>query len=373
MANQTVSTLVIDVVTDAEKASAGLDAVGDSSVRMSQQVESAAAGAERAGRGFAVSADGADQLASKSSQATGALGALSAGFELVGLEKYAGALQGASMATDFFSGVGDSLNLVMESQAVKTAIARVAAIRHAVTSRVVAGATRAWAAGQWVLNAALNANPIGLVVAAVALLIGGLVLAYRKSETFRGIVQAVGRAGKAAIGWVVDKVMDLVDWVRDRAPAAFNTLRSKASSITSAVTAPFRGVVNIAGDVVRWVKEKIPSAFDSAVRKAQSIGSALTAPFRALVGWVRDVIDWISKIRIPNIPGFGRVAPAGRVAGTITGSVVTTGTGSIGRPVAPTSVTFHNVINGAVDVHGTATQLEAVQRKQARRMGLVTI
>jgi hypothetical protein len=46
-------------------------------------------------------------------------------------------------------------------------------------------ATRASAAAQWLLNAAMTANPIGLVVAAVALLVGGLITLYERSERVR--------------------------------------------------------------------------------------------------------------------------------------------------------------------------------------------
>ncbi len=371
MADQTVSRLVIDVVTEADGASAAFGQVGSDAQRMAADVEAAG---ERTSRGLGVTADSTDNLASKSSQATGALGALSAGFELVGLEKYAGALQGASMATDFMSGVGDSLNLVLESQAVKTAIARVQAIRHAVTSRVVAGATRVWAATQWVLNAALNANPIGLVVAAVALLIGGIILAYKKSETFRNIVQAVGRVGKAAIGWVVDRVQDLVGWVKDNLPSAFNRAKSLAVSAFNFMTGPIRTVIGAVKDVIDWVKTRLPGAFESAKNKAQQIGSALTAPFRSLVGWVKDVIDWISKIKIPHIPGFGRVAPTSSSARVVDAGTLSTssGSGSIGRP-AGQSVTFHTVVQGAVDPLGTADAIDRVQRKQARLLGLQVI
>ncbi len=46
------------------------------------------------------------------------------------------------------------------------------------------------------LNAAFLANPVGLVVIAIAALAAGMVIAYRKSETFRNIVNAVGNALK---------------------------------------------------------------------------------------------------------------------------------------------------------------------------------
>lgn len=67
-------------------------------------------------------------------------------------------------------------------------------------------AARVAAAGQWILNAALSANPIGLIVLAVIALIAGIVLLWRNSETFRTIVtgafNAVWGAIKAVWDWV---------------------------------------------------------------------------------------------------------------------------------------------------------------------------
>src|SRR5690606_32565980 len=56
-----------------------------------------------------------------------------------------------------------------------------------------------WAAGQRVLNVALSAKPIGVVVTAVGLLVAGLVAAWSNSETFRNIVTAAWEAIKTVI------------------------------------------------------------------------------------------------------------------------------------------------------------------------------
>lgn len=61
---------------------------------------------------------------------------------------------------------------------------------NAVTA-LARAATVAWEVAQIGLNVALSANPIGLVVLAVAGLVAGLILAWNKSETFREAVQAV--------------------------------------------------------------------------------------------------------------------------------------------------------------------------------------
>jgi len=56
---------------------------------------------------------------------------------------------------------------------------------------VVTTATKAWAAAQAALNAIMAANPIGIVVVALAGLAAAFVVAYKKSETFRELVGRV--------------------------------------------------------------------------------------------------------------------------------------------------------------------------------------
>lgn len=73
--------------------------------------------------------------------------------------------------------------------------------------RAVATATKVWSAitkvmagVQMVLNAVMAANPIALVIIAIVALVAALVIAYKKSDTFRAIVQkafeAVAKVGK---------------------------------------------------------------------------------------------------------------------------------------------------------------------------------
>jgi TP901 family phage tail tape measure protein len=51
-------------------------------------------------------------------------------------------------------------------------------------------ATMAWTAVQWLLNAALDANPIGLVVLAIAALVAGVIYAYKHFDWFKNAVDA---------------------------------------------------------------------------------------------------------------------------------------------------------------------------------------
>jgi phage-related protein len=68
-------------------------------------------------------------------------------------------------------------------------------------------AIRAWAVVQGILNVVLAANPIGLVVLAIAGLVAGLIYAYKHSETFRNIVNKAWSSIKEGVSsaWAIIK------------------------------------------------------------------------------------------------------------------------------------------------------------------------
>jgi phage-related protein len=65
------------------------------------------------------------------------------------------------------------------------------------------GATYDAATGQWALNTAMDANPIGLVIVALAALAAGLVYAYTKVDWFHNAVDTAFAAVKTAAGAVI--------------------------------------------------------------------------------------------------------------------------------------------------------------------------
>lgn len=60
-------------------------------------------------------------------------------------------------------------------------------------------ASKAWAVVQALLNATLWANPIGVVVGALALLAGGLYVAYQRSATFRAVIAGIMAIAKETV------------------------------------------------------------------------------------------------------------------------------------------------------------------------------
>jgi tape measure domain-containing protein len=75
-------------------------------------------------------------------------------------------------------------------------------------------ATGTQTAAMWALNVAMDANPISLIVAGIALLAAGLIYAYNHFETFRGIVwgawEGIKAFGTMIKDFVIDSIVGLV-------------------------------------------------------------------------------------------------------------------------------------------------------------------
>lgn len=62
---------------------------------------------------------------------------------------------------------------------------------YVILAKTVTAVTKLWSIAQAGLNILLSLNPIGLIVLAIAAFVAIVVLAYKKSETFRGIVDGL--------------------------------------------------------------------------------------------------------------------------------------------------------------------------------------
>ena len=119
---------------------------------------------------------------------------------------------------------------------VNTVAAGITVLRTAIT--LWRNGTLLMTAAQWLLNTALLANPIGLIIALVVGLGVALIVAYNKSETFRNAVQACLNWLKGAGVAALNAGRDAINWVKDAASAAaewFGTLWDKISGAIGAL------------------------------------------------------------------------------------------------------------------------------------------
>jgi hypothetical protein len=83
----------------------------------------------------------------------------------------------------------------------------VAMAGYNVVMGAIAVGTKIATAAQWLFNAAMTANPIGLVIAAVVALVAGIVLLYKNSETARKIIDGAWKGIAAGAQWLWNNVL----------------------------------------------------------------------------------------------------------------------------------------------------------------------
>jgi hypothetical protein len=269
-------------------------------------------------------------------------------------------------------------------------------------------------------------GPILLVIAAVLLVVGAVVLLWKKSETFRTVVTAVWNAIKAAIGFVVDKVGDLIeiigsikvpgfiktafDNIRDAVETVWNWIgkiiekignisvpgfiKTAFENIRDAIEAAWNWVGNLIGRIgnisvpgfIKEAFENIKGAIEGAWNKVGdligaigriSVPGVLVTAFNnirdAIDGAIRkveDLIGWISRIHFPSKPDWlpgGKSAPEESAA-----SVTRFAAPGVASARATTSTGGTVVINvrGAIDPEATARQIRRILDGHTRRVGL---
>lgn len=108
------------------------------------------------------------------------------------------------------------------------------------------------AAVQAALNAVMAANPIGLVVVAIAGLIALIVALYNSNDTARQVIDAAWAAIKKAVSVVVDAVVAYVQWVIRAWRSVIQTATAVASSVVGAWNRLKQGTTDAIKAVIDW-------------------------------------------------------------------------------------------------------------------------
>lgn len=164
-----------------------------------------------------------------------------------------------------------------------------------IKQKAIAVATRIWAGVQWLLNSALWANPIGIVVAAIAALVGIIIYAYRNSETFRNIIQSVWEWIQKAAAVVWDLFLRFtplgraLTFIRDN----FDSLRRGAQLVWRVLveTSPIRQIINLFR-MLRDMVMSVVNAFSNARRAWDEFSSGQRGGFAGrVVSWFNPFGD----------------------------------------------------------------------------------
>jgi hypothetical protein len=243
----------------------------------------------------------------------------------------AGGKFAAAMVSVYDAGkstVGAIRNLVAGFRAGKTwavlATAAIASLAAGITTAlVVTKLTKAFKAARAAVigfNIALAANPVGLVVVAIAALAAGAYVAYRKFATFRRIVNGAFGALKS-----------IASWVRSHWKVVLVGLTGPLGAAALLVASNFGRIKRAVGSAVSFILRRLDDilgGFSSVI----SVGSKIPG----LGGKFKSAAEGIDKARdslratADNLDGVKRKAAGGiDIPITVNGQVPSTGIGFI--------------------------------------------
>lgn len=204
---------------------------------------------------------------------TAAIGALVAAFVAGKILTFANNIQNAILAMKGLEAVTKSQTLAMAAQKIGM-IASTAA-------------TKAAAAAQWLLNAAMDANPIGLIVIAIAALVAAFVLLWNKSEAFREFWIGLWEAIKSACEPIIKGIAEWFTEVWDKIKEVWNQVQPYFQAIWDKIKQVFEPVVQYYKSLFESAWNGIKLVWDSVVGYFKLIWEGIKTVFEV----VKDVLS----------------------------------------------------------------------------------
>jgi len=182
------------------------------------------------------------------------------------------------------------------------------------------------------LNMAFSANPVGLIVGAIAGLIAILVVLYNKSETFRNSVNKAFETIKKSItkawekikpsleklgesfGNLLEKLKPAGDFLTNVLGKAFEFLGNTISFIVDILATVITAFVDFNNFLINFWTQAVPNAIQSFVdfmsQLPQKIWGFLVNGWNSIVAfftetipqWIQSIIDWFAQL--PYMIGY---------------------------------------------------------------------
>ena len=182
------------------------------------------------------------------------------------------------------------------------------------TVKIVTATTKAWTVvsgiaravqtllttGQWNLNAALNANPIGLVVAGLVLLAGAFIIAWNKSETFRKAMVKVFQVVVNGVGYLIGAIGKLLEGA-SKIPGIGDKFKGPAEALNKTADSVRKfsdGLDKLANKKVdiKFASPKIPDMPNVGGATTGGGGGGNAASKKANEGYMKIIQDTNNKI-----------------------------------------------------------------------------
>ncbi len=164
-------------------------------------------------------------------------------------------------------------------------------------------------AAQWLVNAAMEANPIGIVIGLIAGLVAMFVTLWNTNEDFRNAVQPLWDAIQQAIGGVVDwftsTALPAIQDFAQQAAQFFQDLWQRAQPI-------WEGILSVVRGAIDWFTSTALPAIQDFAQRAwqffQNLWTRIQPIWEGIRSAVSVVVEWFVNTALPAIQGFIEMA-----------------------------------------------------------------
>lgn len=163
---------------------------------------------------------------------------------------------------------------------------RAATLLVAAGQGIVRAATVAWTAVQWALNAALSANPIGLIVLGIAALVAAFVWLWNNVEGFRNFFINVWEGIQAAVAAVID-------WVKANWPLLLAIITGPIGLAVKFVIDHWEQIKDGISAAITWVMEFIGKVMNVIVTIWNNVWNAIVTAVRWYLNMVISIVTTI--------------------------------------------------------------------------------
>lgn len=216
------------------------------------------------------------------------------------VEKLASTLQSLG---DWAIGNGDAIRTIIAGIAGGFAAFKTASLISAAVTALKSfdAAAKIAAAGQWVLNAAMNANPIVLVVTAIAALVSALVWFFTQTETGRkawaAFTSFLSSAWQSVVSFVTGLGQNIANFFTQTIPNAIQSVFQWFQQLPSAIGTALSNLITSIGT---WAVSFGQSALQAGQQFVSNIANFLTNLPATIAYWlaygITFVVLWAAQL-----------------------------------------------------------------------------
>lgn len=216
------------------------------------------------------------------------------------VEKLASTLQSLG---DWAIGNGDAIRTIIAGIAGGFAAFKTASLISAAVTALKSfdAAAKIAAAGQWVLNAAMNANPIVLVVTAIAALVSALVWFFTQTETGRkawaAFTSFLSSAWQSVVSFVTGLGQNIANFFTQTIPNAIQSVIQWFQQLPSAIGTALSNLITSIGT---WAVSFGQSALQAGQQFVSNLGTFLMQLPGNIWNWltstVASVASWAAQM-----------------------------------------------------------------------------